>query len=126
MTTWRLLALLILFGVTFFFATILTVTAGIQNLVQFVLAWGVIFAASRLDSALAYVLSALTGAFLAIPASMYVYLPEHGRITLSRFFWQNFSQNFTSVRGYIGLFVYVLIACASQHLIRSLRPTIAQ
>ena len=121
MRIWKIAALLALFGVTLFFAVVLTITVGVQNPVQFVLAWAAVFAVSGLSRVPAYSMAALAGAFLAIPASMYVYLPERGGITVSKFFWENFVRNFSSARGYIGLLLYVLVLCASLYLIRGLQ-----
>ncbi len=118
---WKLIGIICLFGLTLFSSTILTITAGIQHLAQLVLAWAIVFAASRLRSNLAgFAISLLAGAFLGIPASFYVYLPETGGVEISRFTWPKITEHFTTLGGLQMFFGSIVILAIAQFLLRSL------
>jgi hypothetical protein len=61
MRIWKVAALPALFGVTLFFGVVLTITVGVQNLIQLLLVWAVVFAVSGLPRTPAYSVTALAG-----------------------------------------------------------------
>ena len=117
MRIWKILGLLVLFGVTLFPAAVLTVTAGIQNLVQFIVVWGVVVLASRAKALLAYLVSALMGVLLAFPASLFIYLPERGGVKWST--GDALAEQLGDPKTYIMVLIYVAAMSAAQWLLRS-------
>jgi len=116
---WRILCLLVAFGITLAIYVVWVITVGEVNAIQFVVVWLSIFIAVGRTAGVAYVIAFVGALVLAFPVSTVLYIPQQGSAQFTGF--DLLTKQLLDLKTYIMIALYIVALCGALYLLRNRR-----
>ena len=117
MSLWRIVALLLAFGLTLAIYVVWVITVGSVNAIQFVVVWIVILLASRATDGVAYLVAILGALVLTFPVSTFIYIPQQSGARFTGI--DLFAKQLHDPKTYIMIALYIGALSGALYLLRS-------